>query len=78
MNPEPYAYGTRITLTPGGRHELLDAYVVDHNKTTGEYRYRCIFPYKGSAMWGNVYSSEIQETRYVDEDETARLMEVTR
>ena len=78
MNPEPYTYGTKITLSSGGRHELLTAYVVSSCTTSDGYRYHCTFPCKCGTRWANVYSDEIESAEAVDENTTRRLMEAAR
>ena len=73
MNPHPY--GTKIILAPGGRHELLDAYVVSSCRTSSGYRYHCIFPCHCGARWANVYDYEIENAGDVDEAMTRQLRE---
>jgi hypothetical protein len=74
---EPYAYGTKINLMPGGRHELLTGYVVSNGNTGDGYRYHCLFPHDERVLWAYVYSEEIDHAVEVDEATTDRLMEAT-
>lgn len=75
----PHPYGTKIILVPGGRHELLDAYVVSSCQTRdGGHRYHCVFPCSCGARWANVYSNEIEHAGDVDEAMTRQLMEQAR
>jgi len=78
MNPEPYSYGTKINLMPGGRHELLTAYVrFAQNCGDSEYRYACIFPCSPRPRLAKVYSDEIESAEIGPEHlaETERLLE---
>ena len=74
----PYPFGTKITLIPGERHELLDAYVVSNCRTSSGHRYNCVFPYKNTVRFSNVYTEEIAQTGDIDELETYRLLEIAR
>lgn len=74
---EPYPFGTRIDLVPGGRHLLMVAYVCDSAKTSDGYRYRCLFPCAdeiGGVRVAKVYSEEIAAVGEVDEPAADKLL----
>ena len=75
---EPYPFGTHILIKPHNRHELPDALIYNCSTATDGYRYSAIFPFDGGLRFANVYSDEIKDVLGLDENETARLLEVSR